>query len=95
MWLGKYVTRCDYVTHAILICCRMHERGETTTLTVEKDGLFDVAVNKILSVERLKPETTFQCLLTIPGTSFSVREETMYFPGKGELHLSCKLFLCN
>ena len=64
---------------------RRHEHGETTTLTVEKDGLFDVAVNKILSVDRLKPETVFQCLLTIPGTQYSVREETMYFPGKGKL----------
>ena len=63
----------------------MHERGETTTLTVERDGLFDVAVNKMLSVDRLKPQTVFQCLLTIPGTQYSVKEETMYFPGRGEL----------
>ena len=64
---------------------RYHERGETTTLTVEKDGLFDVSVNKLLSVEQLKPETVFQCLLMIPGTQYSVKEETMYFPGKGTI----------
>ena len=63
---------------------RYHERGETTTLTVEKDGLFDVSVNKMLDVDQLQPETVFQCLLRIPGTQFSVREETMYFPGKGK-----------
>ena len=66
-------------------CFRYHERGETTTLTVEKEGLFDVSVNKMLDVEQLQPETVFQCLLRIPGTQFSVREETMYFPGKGNL----------
>jgi hypothetical protein len=32
---------------------------------------------------RLKPETVFKCLLTIPGTDFSIKEETLYFPGKG------------
>ena len=38
----------------------------------------------MLDVEQLQPETVFQCLLRIPGTQFSVREETMYFPGKGK-----------
>ena len=59
------------------------ERGETTTLTIEREGLFDVSVHRILSEEHLKPETVFGCLVTIPGTSYSVKEETMYFPGKG------------
>ena len=54
-------------------------------MKVEKEGLFDVSVNKMLDVEQLQPETVFQCLLRIPGTQFSVREETMYFPGKGNL----------
>ena len=78
-----------YIVHLILkhfaYYFRYHERGETTTLTVEKEGLFDVSVNKMLDVEQLQPETVFQCLLRIPGTQFSVREETMYFPGKGKL----------
>ena len=69
------------------------ERGETTTLTVEKDGLFDVSVNKLLSVDQLKPETVFQCMLTIPGTQYSVREETMYFPGKGKLNVLCNFIV--
>ena len=42
----------------------------------------------MLEVEQLQPETVFQCLLRIPGTQYSVREETMYFPGKGKsIHL--------
>ena len=59
-------------------------RGETTTLTVERDGLYDVSVHKILLEEELKPETIFECLLTIPDTTYSVKEETMYFPNKGK-----------
>jgi hypothetical protein len=64
-------------------CRRFDERGETTTLTVERDGLFDVAVNKVLPEARLKPETVFKCAVSIPGTDFSIKEETLYFPGKG------------
>eukprot|EP00095_Tigriopus_kingsejongensis_P006884 maker-scaffold125_size330479-snap-gene-0.12 protein:Tk06884 transcript:maker-scaffold125_size330479-snap-gene-0.12-mRNA-1 annotation:"hypothetical protein L798_04682" len=58
------------------------DHGETTTLTVEREGRFDVSVHKILSEDLLKPETVFGCLVTIPGTSYSVKEETMYFPGQ-------------
>lgn len=58
------------------------DHGETTTLTVESEGRFDVSVHKILSEDLLKPETVFGCLVTIPGTSYSVKEETMYFPGQ-------------
>nr|XP_040569180.1 uncharacterized protein LOC121118656 [Lepeophtheirus salmonis] len=59
-----------------------NQRGETTTLTVERDGLFDISVHKILLEEKLKPETVFGCILSIPDTSYTVKEETMYFPGK-------------
>lgn len=63
---------------------RRDQRGETTTLTIERDGLFDISVTKILKEDLLEPEAIFQCLLTIPGTHFQRREETMYFPGKGK-----------
>ena len=59
------------------------DQVETTTLMVERDGLYDVSVHKMLSESELKPETVFECLLTIPGTGYAAREETMYFPGKG------------
>ena len=63
---------------------RKQDNIETTTLMVERDGLYDVSVHKMLSESELKPETVFECLLTIPGTSYAIREETMYFPGKGD-----------
>ena len=62
---------------------RFDERGETTTLTVEREGLFDVAVNKVLPEMKLKPETVFKCIVAIPGTDVLMKEETLYFPGKG------------
>jgi len=58
------------------------DRGETTTMTLERDGLFDVSVHKILVEADLQPETTFQCLLAIPGTSFSVKADSMYLKGQ-------------
>ena len=63
---------------------------------VERDGLYDVSVHKMLSESELKPETVFECLLTIPGTAYAAREETMYFPGKGEKKLKDfeKIFEC-
>ena len=48
--------------------------------------MFDVAVFKTLSEEELRRETVFGCVLTIPGTEYSIKEETMYFPGKGICH---------
>lgn len=58
------------------------DRGETTTMTLERDGLFDVSVHKILVEAELQPETIFQCLLAIPGTSFSVKADSMYLKGQ-------------
>ena len=59
------------------------DRGETTTMTLERDGLFDVSVHKILVEADLQPETIFQCLLAIPGTSFSAKADSMYLKGHG------------
>jgi len=61
---------------------RSSERGVTTTLTMERRGLFDVSVYKILEEDALRRETVFGCEVSIPGTSYRIREETMYFPGK-------------
>ena len=52
---------------------------------MERDGLFDVTVHKTIDENDLKPETVFACDVAIPGTKYSVRRETMYFPGKGGL----------
>ena len=58
--------------------------GHTTTVSKKREsGLFDVTVFKELSEKELRPETVFGCILTIPGTEYSIKEETMYFPGKG------------
>ena len=59
--------------------------GDTTTMTLERDGLFDMSVHKILVEADLQPETIFQCLLTIPGTSFTAKADSMYLKGQGNI----------
>ena len=71
------------------------ERGVTTTLTMERRGLFDVSVYKILEEDALRRETVFGCEVSIPGTSYRIREETMYFPGKGEMNLRSRSITCS
>ena len=87
LWLIKialFSHYCSPLCNIILtFFYRRDQRGETTTLTIERDGLFDISVTKILKEALLQPETIFQCFLEISGTKFSRREETMYFPGKG------------
>ena len=39
---------------------------------------------KILDEDALRKETVFGCQVSIPGTSYRITEETMYFPGKGK-----------
>ena len=65
-------------------------------MTLERNGLFDVSVHKILMESDLQPETIFECLLTIPGTSFSAKADSMYLKGQGKgkpLLLLSKSFL--
>jgi len=63
-----------------------HDRGETTTMTLEREGLYDVSVHKILLESELKAETIFECLLTIPGTSFSRKADNVYVKGQKVLY---------
>lgn len=40
---------------------------------VEREGLYDVSVHKMLSESDLKPETVFECMLTIPGLYIKIQ----------------------
>jgi len=68
--------------HLELSWGKRFDRSETTTMTLERNGLFDVSVHKILMESDLQPETIFECLLTIPGTSFSAKADSMYLKGQ-------------
>ena len=72
-----------YIITCVCLRSAIDDNTVTTTLTVERDGLYDVTVHKLLKEEDLSPETVFKCVLAIPETSYSIKEETMYFPGKG------------
>jgi len=59
-----------------------HSHDEVTKTTVRRDLEYDVTVHRLLPPTDIPPETVFTCRMEIPGTQFSLREETMYFPGR-------------
>ncbi|XP_023341819.1 uncharacterized protein LOC111711657 [Eurytemora carolleeae] len=59
------------------------QSGDEVTKTTVRRGLeYDVTVHRLLPPTDLPPETVFSCSMEIPSTQFSLREETMYFPGR-------------
>jgi len=59
------------------------QNGDEVTKTTVRRGLdYDVTVHRLIPPTDLPPETIFSCAMEIPNTRFSLREETMYFPGK-------------
>ena len=39
---------------------------------------YDIVVHRLVDHSDLPPETVFGCVLTIPGTSYEIREESIY-----------------
>jgi hypothetical protein len=50
------------------------------SLTEAEDfkGAYDIVVHRLIDHADLPAETIFGCVLTIPGTSYRVREESIY-----------------
>jgi hypothetical protein len=44
----------------------------------ESQNGFDIVVHRLVDHSDLPPETVFGCVLTIPGTNYEVREESIY-----------------
>ena len=51
------------------------DRSETTTMTLERNGLFDVSVHKILMESDLQPETIFESIGEILSQRESIARE--------------------
>ena len=49
-----------------------------TTTTLRRGLMYDVAVNTSLATAELSLQTVFSCTMEIPGTQFSLKEDTMY-----------------
>jgi len=55
--------------------------SEMTTTTIRKGYLYSVTVHTVLMVPFNSYQTIFSCCMEIPGTSFSLDEKTIFFPG--------------
>ena len=53
-------------------------QSDVTTTTVRRGLMYDVSVNTSLATALLSLQTVFSCTMTIPGTQFSLKEDTMY-----------------
>ena len=53
-------------------------QSDVTTTTVRRGLMYDVTVNTSLSTALLSLQTVFSCTMLIPGTQFSLKEDTMY-----------------
>jgi len=47
--------------------------------------LYDVTVHTLLPTSSLSQQTVFTCAMLIPGTQFSLKAETMFFPTRSLL----------
>jgi len=56
-----------------------------------RDGLFDVKVVAKYPRNALKSETIINCQLTLPGTDYSKKQETVYY---GKQSFLSPFFLC-
>ena len=53
-------------------------QSDVTTTTVRRGLMYDVTVNTSLATALLSLQTVFSCTMLIPGTQFSLKEDTMY-----------------
>jgi len=58
---------------------------DITTTTVRRGLLYDVTVHTLLPTSSLSQQTVFTCAMLIPGTQFSLKAETMFFPTRSLL----------
>jgi len=58
---------------------------DITTTTVRRGLLYDVTVHTLLPTSSLSQQTVFSCAMLIPGTQFSLKAETMFFPTRSLL----------
>lgn len=50
-------------------------------LTTPREGMYDIAITKLLEDSELENPTTFDCELQIPEANYAVRKSILYYPG--------------
>ena len=57
---------------------QLDDSEASLTEAEQEKGAFDIVVHRLIDHADLPSETIFGCVLTIPGTSYRVREESIY-----------------
>lgn len=50
--------------------------------TLNRDGLYDIEATVTVDEKDLTSPATFDCILRIPETNYTVRKSTIYYTGK-------------
>ncbi|KAK9496499.1 hypothetical protein O3M35_013214 [Rhynocoris fuscipes] len=50
--------------------------------TISKDGLYDIEASLTIDEKDLKSPATFECILRIPETNYTVKKSTVYYTGR-------------
>ena len=58
---------------------------------VNRRGLYDVTLYRVVHDRSLRQETIFECVLSIPATQYQIARRLIYYPG---LTLSFFLLVC-
>lgn len=67
------------------------EDAKVDTKFLPEQKSYNVSIDLEVLDYELDSETMFECVLTIPGTEYEVREEILYFPVSGAEAVKCSL----
>lgn len=62
--------------HCSLYSCS--EFDDSEAFMEKSQNGYDILVHRLVEHSELPPETVFGCVLTIPGTNYEIREESVY-----------------
>ncbi len=73
---------------------QLDDSEASLTEAEQSHGAYDIVVHRLIDHADLPSETIFGCVLTIPGTSYRVREESIYRHrgGSKSRHISLYFF---
>jgi hypothetical protein len=74
---------------------QLDDSEASLTEAEQSHGAYDIVVHRLIDHADLPSETIFGCVLTIPGTSYRVREESIYRHrgGSKPRHISLYIYI--
>lgn len=68
------------VIHFVIYQFRLEMDGMPAEV-VNRRGLYDVTLYRVVHDRSLRQETIFECVLSIPATQYQIARRLIYYPG--------------